>query len=73
MNAHEWTWRCAERLHEQWPRVDRVDLEHLAEALRAEERWQSMEPTEAALAWLTQGIPLQQPNAESTINTQGRR
>jgi hypothetical protein len=56
MNAHEWTWRCAERLHEQWPRVDRVDLEHLAEALRKEGRWQAMEPADAAVEWLSQGV-----------------
>lgn len=57
MNAAEWTWKCAERLHEQWPRVDRVDLEHLAEALHVEERWQNMEPGEAAVQWLRQGLP----------------
>ena len=33
MNTTEWTQQCAERLHEQWPRVDLSDLEHLAEAL----------------------------------------
>ncbi len=57
MNEHEWTWRCAERLHEQWPRVDRVDLENVAEALHREERWRGLEPDEAALEWLRQGIP----------------
>ena len=59
MNAAEWTWKCAERLHEQWPRVDRVDLEHLAEALHTEDRWKGMEPDDAALEWLRQGIPQQ--------------
>jgi hypothetical protein len=57
MTPAEWTWTCAERLHEQWPRVDRVDLEHLAEALHREERWRALEPSEAALGWLAQGIP----------------
>lgn len=57
MDPVVWTWRFAARLHEQWPRVDRVDLEHLAEALQREERWQAMEPDDAALAWLAQGIP----------------
>ena len=57
MNAAEWTWKCAERLHEQWPRVDRADLEHLAEALLVEDRWKCMEPNEAAVEWLRQGIP----------------
>ena len=57
MNSHEWAWKCAEKLHEQWPRVDRVDLEHLAEALLADERWSAMSPDEAAVRWLRQGIP----------------
>ena len=57
MNPHEWTWRCAESLHEQWPRVDRVDVEHMAEALHREERWKAMEPQKAAEQWLQQGIP----------------
>ena len=57
VNAHEWTWKCAETLHQQWPRVDRVDLEHLAEALLTEDRWKAMEPNEAAQAWLAQGLP----------------
>jgi len=52
MNATEWTLRCAERLHEQWPRVDRSDLEHLAWALLSEPHWQGMDPCAAALEWL---------------------
>ena len=57
MNAAEWTWKCAQRLHEQWPRVDRVDLEHLAEALHVENQWNCMEPADAAERWLQQGLP----------------
>ena len=57
MNAETWAFKCAQQLHEQWPRVDHADLEHLAEALWKESRWQSMEPAAAALAWLRQGIP----------------
>lgn len=57
MNPHEWTWRCAERLHEQWPRVDPGDLVNVAEALQREERWKGMEPQQAAEQWLRQGIP----------------
>ena len=57
MNADEWTFKCARQLHEQWPRVDHADLEHLAKSLRAEDRWKDMEPTEAAIRWLRQGIP----------------
>jgi hypothetical protein len=61
MNAHEWTWRCAEKLHEQWPRVDPGDLVNVAEALQREDRWKGMEPDAAAVEWLRQGIP--SPNA----------
>ena len=57
MNADEWTFKFARQLHEQWPRVDHSDLEHLAGALLNEDRWKSMEPTEAAAQWLRQGIP----------------
>jgi hypothetical protein len=38
MNADEWTFKCARELHEQWPRVDHADLEHLA-AKREQGRW----------------------------------
>jgi len=57
MNSVEWTLQCAERLHQQWPSVDRSDLENLADALQAEERWNWMEPQDAAVQWLSQGIP----------------
>ena len=57
MNATEWTFRCAAQLHEQWPRVPHEDLENLAEALMKEDRWRAMEPSEAAVQWLRQGIP----------------
>ena len=57
MNPHEWTWRCAEKLHEQWPRVDPGDLVNVAEALQREERWKDLDPADAALEWLRQGIP----------------
>lgn len=58
MHPAFWTWKCAERLHEQWPRVDRVDLEDLAAALHREVRWKALAPDDAALAWLRQAIPV---------------
>ena len=57
MHSAEWTWRVATRLQQQWPSVDRVDLEHVAESLHREEKWQSMAPNDAADHWLEQGIP----------------
>lgn len=57
MNAEQWALRCAQQLHQQWPRVGQNDLEHLADALWRDPRWQGMEPTQAAIEWLRQGIP----------------
>lgn len=57
MDAQEWEERCAYRLHRHWPSVERDDLLHVAESLRAEARWSAMEPAEAAVQWLSQGIP----------------
>lgn len=66
MSTDDWTQQCVERLHLQWPSVDRQDLEHLAGALHAEERWRAMEPVDAAVQWLRQGIP-NVPRAESQV------
>lgn len=57
MDPAEWIWRCATRLHRQWPNVDRLDLEHAAEALRHEPRWNALDPDRAAEEWLKQGLP----------------
>ena len=66
MNTDEWTQQCVERLHPQWRSVDRSDLEHLAGALLAEDRWKCMEPTDAAVQWLRQGIT-NVPRAERRV------
>jgi hypothetical protein len=57
MTSEQWIFRCAQQLHQQWPRVDRSDLEHVASSLWNEPRWQSIEPSAAAIAWIAQGIP----------------
>lgn len=57
MDANVWIARCSSRLHEQWPRVDLSDMDHLADALWADERWNMLEPEVAALQWISQGIP----------------
>jgi hypothetical protein len=59
MNTAEWTWKGAERLYEQWPRG--------AEALHRKDRWKDLEPDEAALECLAQGIP-----ASRQVLTNGR-
>ena len=62
-----WTQQFAERLPLQWPSEDRADLEHLAGALPAEDRWKSMEPTDAAVQSLRHGIH-NVPRAESSVD-----
>lgn len=57
MNTLEWIFRCATRLHEQWPRADEVELADTARDLWLEPRWREMEPEVAAVQWLRQGIP----------------
>ena len=37
MNTEKWTFKFTRQLHEQWPRVDQSDLEHLAGSLQAED------------------------------------
>ena len=66
MNTDECTQQCVERLRMQWPSVHRQDLELVAGALLAEERWKCLEPTDAAVQWLQQGIP-NVPRAESRV------
>lgn len=56
LTAPEWIARCSSRLQEQWPRLPRVDTDHMASALWADARWREMEPEAAALAWLRQGV-----------------
>jgi hypothetical protein len=70
MDADDWIFQCAGRLHQQWPRVDFSDLEHLAGALLREERWRRLMPAEAAMQWLQQGIP-QQPSPSQQTATHG--
>ncbi|MBA3599277.1 MAG: hypothetical protein H0W40_18160 [Methylibium sp.] len=57
MNESQWIARCALRLREEWPRLAGADLAEVAAELWAQERWRTLEPEEAATAWLRQGIP----------------
>lgn len=56
LTAHKWIARCSSRLQEQWPRLPRIDTDHMASALWADEHWREMEPEAAAVAWLQQGV-----------------
>ncbi|RZT93723.1 hypothetical protein EV670_3276 [Rivibacter subsaxonicus] len=57
MDTLEWIFRCAMRLREQWPRADEVELADTARDLSLQEHLRALEPEDAAVAWLRQGIP----------------
>jgi hypothetical protein len=57
MERDEWIARCSARLHAQWPRLSREQRDEAAAELWADERWRLLEPEQAAVEWLRQGIP----------------
>jgi hypothetical protein len=57
MDANEWVARCSARLHAQWPRLQREQRDEVAAEIRRDSRWQQLEPEQAAVQWLRQGIP----------------
>lgn len=57
MNGSEWVARCSARLHAQWPRLHRDQRDEVAYELLRDSRWQHLEPEQAAVDWLRQGIP----------------
>lgn len=59
MDTREWVFRCSARLHAQWPRLPRDQLDEVASDLGSDHRWRDMTPETAAVNWLSQGIPVQ--------------
>jgi len=57
MDQNEWIARCSARLHAQWPRLDRQQRDEVAAELWDDTRWRDLEPEQAAVDWLRQGIP----------------
>jgi hypothetical protein len=60
MNSIErdaWIVRCAEQLHEQWPRVPLEQLREVADEIRLEHERTLKEPELAAILWLRRGLP----------------
>lgn len=57
MNTQEWLQRCAERLHERWPRVPHEQLAEVAAEIQRNALRQLDEPEHAAAQWLRQGLP----------------
>ena len=62
MTDTEWVRRCADRLHEQWPRASREDLEETARELHAQDHWRGQPAEEAAVTccgwacWFTRSL-----------------
>lgn len=56
MNETEWVRLCADRLHQQWPRASREDLEDTARELLAQDHWRSQPAELAAVTWLRLGV-----------------
>jgi hypothetical protein len=52
-----WVAWCAERLREQWPRLDGATLEETARELWADETLRVLGPRQAAENWLALGMP----------------
>jgi uncharacterized protein HemY len=59
MDANEWMARFSARLDAQWPRLPREQRDELAAEVHHEPRWQRLDPENAAVEWLGQGIPLE--------------
>ena len=59
MDANEWMVRFSARLHAQWPRLPREQRDELAAEVHHEPCWQQLDPENAAVEWLGQGIPLE--------------
>ena len=51
-----WVAWCAERLREQWPRIDGATLEETARDLWGDDKLRVMGPREAAERWLRLGM-----------------
>ena len=52
-----WVAWCAERLREQWPRLDGASLEEAARELWGDETLRRLGPRQAAERWLARGMP----------------
>ncbi|MCM5680050.1 hypothetical protein M8A51_10945 [Schlegelella sp. S2-27] len=57
MDPVDWISRCAERLHERWKTIAIGDLDEVACELFNDPLWRALEPEEAAVRWMQQGIP----------------
>lgn len=58
MDQQEWIARCADRLHQQWPRAAQRQLEQQAQELNRHRQWGQYGPEVAAVMWLRLGRPV---------------
>ena len=56
LHASEWIDRCSKRLQEHWRTVEPAQLDDVAIELWGVPRWRALEPEQAALEWLKQGV-----------------
>ena len=67
-----WVAWCAERLREQWPRLDGATLEETARELWEDETLRRLGPRQAAAKWLALGMPESlQTRASKLVSGQG--
>ena len=55
--ARNWVAACSARLQQHWKTIDPQRLDDLAQDLARDERLRWMTPAEAAVEWLSLGIP----------------
>jgi hypothetical protein len=56
LQASEWIDQCSKRLQDHWRTVDPVQLDDVAIGLWSEPRWRALQPEDAAVEWLRQGV-----------------
>jgi hypothetical protein len=57
METNEWVARCSARLHARWPSLAREQRDEVAGELCRQDQWRRLEPENAAIEWLRQGLP----------------
>ena len=67
-----WVAWAAERLREQWPRIDGATLEETARDLWRDEELRVLGPRQAVEKWLRRGIPGKASHSMTRPNVQTR-
>ena len=66
-----WVAWCAERLREQWPRLDGATLEEAARELWGDKTLRGLGPRQAAERWLARGMPSSLPTHPPKVLSDG--